>query len=164
MLSSVFKKNESDYIWKTSFKFFCNSNCLWAPMMESMKNYPEIQTFCWNPGFFLLKSHFFARNPAFFKTRWRRPSESLDMQELHFSCSSIFHQPRTHIGYFKGKKVRLIFHPFLPFFHRQADFRIHQQPAPDSDFCGFREGIPSSWAWSAYNNPLSQPSPQCSFL
>ena len=38
------------------------------------------------------------------------------MYELDFSCSSIFHQLWTHIGYIKGKKVRLIFHSFLAHF------------------------------------------------
>ena len=37
--------------------------------------------------------------------------EFLGMYELDFSCSSILHQLWTHIGYFKGKEVQLIFHP-----------------------------------------------------
>ena len=38
------------------------------------------------------------------------------MYHFDFSCSSIFHQLWTHIGYIKGKKVRLIFHSFLAHF------------------------------------------------
>ena len=65
------------------------------------------------------------------------------MYELDFSCSSIFHQLWTHIGYFKGKKDQLIFHPFLAIFYCQADLQMLQRP-PKSDSWGFYGGIPSS--------------------
>ena len=67
----------------------------------------------------------------------------LGMYELDFSCSLIFHQLWTHIGYFKGKKDQLIFYPFSAIFYRQADFQTLQQP-PKSDSWGFHGGIPSS--------------------
>ena len=42
--------------------------------------------------------------------------EFLGMYVLDFSCSSILHQLWAHMTYFKGKKVRLIFHPFFTLF------------------------------------------------
>ena len=69
--------------------------------------------------------------------------EFLGMYELDFSCSLIFHQLWTHIGYFKGKKDQLIFSPISAIFYRQADFQTLQQP-PKSDSWGFHGGIPSS--------------------
>ena len=103
--------------------------------------------------------------------------EFLGMYELDFSCSLIFHQLWTHIGYFKGKKDQLIFSPISAIFYRQADFQTLQQP-PKSDSWGFHGGIPSSgtqgsppnhnWQKNIFmpQNPKShsQPSVQCSFV
>jgi len=82
----------------------------------------------------------FSRDKSGLKTT---SGEFLGMYELDFSCSSIFHQLWTHIGYFKGKKDQLIFSPISAIFYRQADFKTLQQP-PKSDSWGFHGGNPSS--------------------
>ena len=115
----------------------------------------------------------FSREKSGLKTT---SGEFLGMYELDFSCSSIFHQLWTHIGYFKGKKDQLIFSPISAIFYRQADFQTLQQP-PKSDSWGFHGGIPSSgtqgsppnhnWQKNIFmpQNPKShsQPSVRCYF-
>ena len=109
----------------------------------------------------------------FTEEKWfeKTSGEFLGMYELDFSCSSIFHQLWTHIGYFKGKKVWLIFHPIsAPFsppgrlpnatttpwkwflrvpWWNTFQWDLREPPKPFLEKKYFRPEIP---------NPLSQPS------